>query len=199
MPTWLPMWKAKSCYHIDTFLPTWFFLPLQKFKTIKIKLEKNTYTQANMCLLHISRNFKDIFKSICFTLYLSQTVNNWESAIVFVDCCCLPCFFISIDIRSNQFRVDLTSVLASNARHYCSVLNKNSLSKMPISGNIFYVFEHTNLFHLLNEWYLKRIYSRELTLANCVSKIANFTEGILWIKNGNLISQKIFSLLKTKG
>ena len=38
------------------------FLLLEKFKTIKIKPEKNTYTQANTCLLHISRNFKDIFK-----------------------------------------------------------------------------------------------------------------------------------------
>ena len=62
--------KAKSLYHIGTFLSMWFFLPLQKFRTIKIKLEKNTYTQANMCLQHISRNFKDIFKYICFTLYL---------------------------------------------------------------------------------------------------------------------------------
>ena len=41
MPTWLPTWKAKSLYHVGTFLTTWFFLPLQKFKTIKIKLEKN--------------------------------------------------------------------------------------------------------------------------------------------------------------
>ena len=37
---------------------------------INIKPEKNPYTQANMCLVHISRNFKDIFKDICFTLYL---------------------------------------------------------------------------------------------------------------------------------
>ena len=29
-----------------------------KFKTTKIRLEKNPYTQANTCLLHISRNFK---------------------------------------------------------------------------------------------------------------------------------------------
>ena len=43
----------------------------QKFKTIKIKPEKiPLYTQTNACLLHISRNFKDIFKYICFTLYL---------------------------------------------------------------------------------------------------------------------------------
>ena len=45
-------------------------LPLQKFKTIKIKPEKNLYTQTNMCLLDVSRNFKGIFKYICFTLYL---------------------------------------------------------------------------------------------------------------------------------
>ena len=43
----------------------------QKFKTIKIKPEKiPLYTQTNTCLLHISRNFKDIFKYICFMLYL---------------------------------------------------------------------------------------------------------------------------------
>ena len=71
MPTWLPTWKAKSLYHVSTFLPTW-FLPLQKFKTIKIKREKNLYTQANTCLLHISRNFKDIFKYIWFTLSLAN-------------------------------------------------------------------------------------------------------------------------------
>ena len=106
MPTWLPTWKAKSLYHVGTFLPTWFFLPLQKFKTIKIKWEKNLYTQANTCLLHISRNFKDIFKYIWFTPYRWQTVNIWERSIVFIDRRCLPCFVL-IDIRSNQFRVDL--------------------------------------------------------------------------------------------
>ena len=66
MPTLSPKWKAKSLYHVSTFLLTRFFLPFQKLKTIKIKLEKNPYTKANMCLLHISRNFKDIFKYMCF-------------------------------------------------------------------------------------------------------------------------------------
>ena len=69
-------------------------------------MEKDSYTQTNPCLRHISRNFKDIFKYICFTLYLEQTVNSRESAIVFIGRWCLPCFF-SIDIRSNQFRMDL--------------------------------------------------------------------------------------------
>ena len=55
------------CWHF--FINVIFFLPFQKFKT-KIKLEKNPYTQANTCLLHILRNFKDIFKYKCFTLYL---------------------------------------------------------------------------------------------------------------------------------
>ena len=70
IPTWLPTWKAKSLYHVGTFLPTWFFLPLQKFKTTKIKAEKNPQTQTIGCLLQIVRDFKDIFKHICFALYL---------------------------------------------------------------------------------------------------------------------------------
>ena len=105
--TWLPTWKAKSFYRVGNFVLTWFFLPLRKFRIIKIKLKKNSYTQTNACLLHISGNFKDIFKYICFTLYLQQTVNNWESAIIFINRCCLPCFY-SVDVRSNQFRIDLT-------------------------------------------------------------------------------------------
>ena len=56
--------KQNYCFTSALFLPTWFFLPFQKFKNIKIKLEKNPYTQASTCLLHISRNFKDIFKCI---------------------------------------------------------------------------------------------------------------------------------------
>ena len=87
--------KSKIIVLCRHFLPTWFFLPHQKFKTIKIKLEKKTYTQVNTCLLHISRNLKDIFKYICFSLYLKQTVNNWESAIIFIDYRCLPCFFFN--------------------------------------------------------------------------------------------------------
>ena len=47
------------------------------------------------------KNCKDMFKYICFALYFQQTVNNWESAIVFIG------VFFSVDIRSNQFRVYL--------------------------------------------------------------------------------------------
>ena len=38
------------------------------------------------------KNCKDIFKYICFTLYLQQTVSNWESTIVFIDRHYLWCF-----------------------------------------------------------------------------------------------------------
>ena len=98
--------KSKIILSRRQFFADVIFLPLRKFRTIKKKLEKNSYTQTNVCLLHISRNFKDIFKYICFTFYLQQTVNHWESAIIFIDRCCLP-FFFSADIRSNQFRKDL--------------------------------------------------------------------------------------------
>ena len=74
MPTWLPTWKAKSLYHVGTFLPKCFFLPFQKFKTINIKPEKNPYTQANTCLIQVSRNFKDIFKFL-YILYSLFLVN----------------------------------------------------------------------------------------------------------------------------
>ena len=133
MPTWLPTWKAKSFYRVGNFLPTWFFLPLRKFRTIKIKLEKNSYIQTNACLLHISRNFKDIFKYICFTLYLQQTVNNWESVIIFIDHCCLPCFFFQqiLDPISLEY-IWSNNDLASILRHYCSLLYINSMPNMRI-------------------------------------------------------------------
>ena len=98
--------KSKIIVFHRHFFADVIFLPLQKFRTIKIKPEKNPYTQTNTCFLLISRNFKGIFKYICFTLYPWQTVNNWESALVFIDRRCLPCFF-PIDIRSNQLTVDL--------------------------------------------------------------------------------------------
>ena len=32
MPTWLPTWKAKSLYHVSSFLPTWFFCHFKSSK-----------------------------------------------------------------------------------------------------------------------------------------------------------------------
>ena len=84
-----------------------FFLPLQKFKTIKIKPEKNPCAQASTCLIHVSRNFKDIFKFM-YILYSSFLVNCKQ-----LRKCNRPyrslqsATFFSIDIRSNQFRVHL--------------------------------------------------------------------------------------------
>ena len=96
--------KSKIILSRRQFFAEVIFSATSKVRTIKIKLEKNSYTQ--MRAYNISRNFKVIFKYICFTLYLQQTVNNWESAIIFINRCCLPCFF-SADIRSSQFRIDL--------------------------------------------------------------------------------------------
>ena len=62
--------KSRITVSHQHFFADVIFLPLEKFKTIKIKSEKNFYTQTNTYLLHISRNFKDIFKHICFTLSL---------------------------------------------------------------------------------------------------------------------------------
>ena len=47
-----------------------FFADVIFSATSKVQNYPNLYTQTNTCSLHISRNFKDIFKYICFTLYL---------------------------------------------------------------------------------------------------------------------------------
>ena len=61
--------KSKIIVYHRHFFAHVIVLPLQKFKTIKIKPEKNPYPQTNTCLRHISRNFKCIFKYVCFALY----------------------------------------------------------------------------------------------------------------------------------
>ena len=73
MPTWLPTWKAKSLYHVGTFLLTWFFVPLEKEND---------------------------------TLYCKTLLHR--------------------------------------------ISYGNSVSKMRISGNVFYVFEYTSPCHLLS-------------------------------------------------
>ena len=70
MLTWLPMRKAKSLYHVSTFLPTWFFLPLRKFKTIKIKPEKISYTQTIRAYCMFQGTLK-IFSNIYALLFVS--------------------------------------------------------------------------------------------------------------------------------
>ena len=99
--------KLNHCITSAHFCQRDFFLPLQKFKTIKIKPEKNLYAQANTCLIHVSMNCKDIFKFM-YILYSSFLVNCKQ-----LRKCNRPyrslqsATFFSIDIRSNQFRVDL--------------------------------------------------------------------------------------------
>ena len=142
--------KSKIILSRRQFFADVIFLPLRKFRTIKIKLEKNSYTQTNVCLLHISRNFKDIFKYICFTFYLQQTVNHWESAIIFIDRCCLPFFFQQTLDPISLEKIWSYNDLASIPRHCCSVSYINSVPQMRISGNVFDVFECTSPCHLLN-------------------------------------------------
>ena len=58
MLMWLPMWKAKSLYRVGTFLSTWFFLLLEKFKTSKIPKPKQIHAHYifqryfQMCMLY---------------------------------------------------------------------------------------------------------------------------------------------------
>ena len=103
MPTWLRTWKTKSLYHVVAFLPTWFFLPLQKFKTIKYNRKKIPIPkQIRAC--YIFQGMLKIFSNIYASLFIfSKLLKNWESAIVFINRRCLPGFF-SIDIKFHQFR-----------------------------------------------------------------------------------------------
>ena len=96
---------VKSKIIVQHFSAMWFFLLLQKFKTIKIKSEKNPYTQANKYLLHISKNFKDIFIYILFSLSLANSKQLRKCNHFYR--LSLSAMSFSIDIRSNQFRVNL--------------------------------------------------------------------------------------------
>ena len=126
--------KLNHCITSAFFSPRDFFLPLQKFKTTKIKLEKNPYIQANTCLLHVSRILK-IFSNLCIFFTLIEKVQLSLSIVA-------VCHVFSADIRSNP--ISLESIwsyhfLASIPRHYFSVSYRYSVSKMQISGNIFYI------------------------------------------------------------
>ena len=123
-----------------------FFADVIFSATSKVQNYQNPYTQTNTCSLHISRNFKDIFKYICLTLYLQKIVNNLERCIVFIDCHCLSCFFFQqlFDPISLEF-ICTYNDLVSISRHYYSVLYRNSMSEM-----LFYFFEHKSPCRLLN-------------------------------------------------
>ena len=77
MLTWLPTWNAKSLYHVGTLLPTWLFLPLQKFKTIKRNPEKIPYTQT-INGYYIFQGFSNIFSSISALLFIFSKLLTTE-------------------------------------------------------------------------------------------------------------------------
>ena len=81
-----------SCWY---FFADMVFSATSKVQNYQNKTGEKSLNSNKYCLLHISRNFKDTFRYICFSLNLYQTVNNWQSAIVFIDRRCLPCFFFS--------------------------------------------------------------------------------------------------------
>ena len=89
-----------------------FFADVIFFATSKVQSYQNLYTQTNTCSLHISRNFKDIFiVFILKTIYMLRSLSlenckqlrKWNRLYR----SSLSAMFFSIDIRSNQFRVDL--------------------------------------------------------------------------------------------
>ena len=116
-----------SCWH---FFGNVVFSATSKVQNYQNKTRENFLHPNNTCLLHVSRNFKDIFKYICFTLCV----------IVFTDLCCLPFFQYILDPISLKLIWSYND-LASIPRHYCSTSFRNSVSKMPISGQIFWVYE----------------------------------------------------------
>ena len=134
--------REKLNHYITSALFCWrdFNRPLQKFKTIKIKPEKNPYTQANTCLLHVSRNFKDIFKFM-YILYSLFLVNCKQLR----KCNCLyrsllsAMFFQQILDPISLESIWSYNFLACIPRHYCSVLHRYSVLKMQVSVNVFYI------------------------------------------------------------
>ena len=64
--------KRNQCITLALFCRRGFSCHLKSSKLSKKKTEKNPYTRTNTCLLHISRNFKDNFINMCFTLIFSK-------------------------------------------------------------------------------------------------------------------------------
>ena len=129
---WMPTWKAKSLHHVGTFF-CWrdFNRPLQKFRTIKIKPEKNPYTQANTCLLHVSRNFKDIFKFmyILYSLFLVNCKQLRKCNRLYRSLLSAMFFQQILDPISLE-SIWSYNFLACIPRHYCSELHRYSVLKM---------------------------------------------------------------------
>ena len=102
-----------SCWH---FFADMIFSAIWKVQTYENKTREKSlyYTQTNTCLLHISRNFKVIFKiyallSIYSKLLTTETVQSSVSI-----CCCLPFFQQILDpiiLESIWSYNDLASIL----------------------------------------------------------------------------------------
>ena len=88
MLTRLQIWKAKSLYHVGTFLLTWIFLPFQKFKTITTKPQKFPIPKQYL----LTTYFKDFQRYFQIYLPYSLSLANCRllrKSIVVIDRCCL--------------------------------------------------------------------------------------------------------------
>ena len=184
MLTWLPTWKAKPWYHIGILLT--FFLPLQRVQNYQN--ERKIPIPKQIRAYYIFQGNLQIFSNIYASLFIFRKLQTNEKAQSIRSL--LSAMFFLVDIRSNQFRVDLY---------------RNSLSKMWISGNVFYVFEHTSPCHEINSTLGEYIFERkhfqetyfcELYLENCkfhkkyffnINHKFNFTKTFLQFKTQRLI------------
>ena len=110
------LWKAKSLYHVGTFLLTWFFLPFEKFKPMKIKPEKNSYTiPKQIHAYYIFQGILNIFLNIYALLSIYSKLQTTETVQSSVSiCCCLPFFQQILDpiiLESIWSYNDLASIL----------------------------------------------------------------------------------------
>ena len=66
MPTWLPTWKAKSLYHVGTFLPTWFFSATSKVQNYQNKTGEKSLYPSKYVLTTCFKEFQRYFQIYLF-------------------------------------------------------------------------------------------------------------------------------------
>ena len=70
MPPWLPTWKAKSLYHVDTFLPKWFFSATSKVQNYQNKTPEKSLSPSKYVLTTYLKEFQR-YSWICLLYSLS--------------------------------------------------------------------------------------------------------------------------------
>ena len=107
MPTWLLRWQAKSLYHIGTFLPTWLFYHFKSLKLSKKNWRKSPIPK-HIHTYYIFQGILKIFLKTVYKLYSLSLANCKQlRKCNHVYWLLLFAMLFSVDIRSNQLRVDL--------------------------------------------------------------------------------------------